>query len=108
MYCKRSATNRFVGWLALTGALFEEGGGGGGGRDSVKSGYMVISQFVNSLRTHDPKISTDLLHYGYVPLVHFRIITVKVMEVLHEYLLFALLRRILLPVYQINVLSVHK
>ena len=34
-------------------------------------------------------MSTDLLHDGYVPLVHFRIITAEVMEVLHEYLLFA-------------------
>ena len=38
---------------------------------------------------HDSKISTDLLHDGYVPFVQFRIITAEVMEMLHEYLLFA-------------------
>ena len=73
--------------------------------------YRLVSYYKpvrNSFGTHDPQISTDRFHYGYVSLVHFRIITVEVMEVLHEYLLFALLRRILPPVYQINVLSVHK
>ena len=50
---------------------------------------MIISKFLNSSGTHDPKISTDLRHDGYFPPVHFRIITAKVMEVLHEYLLFA-------------------
>ena len=50
---------------------------------------MVISKFVNRFGMHDLKISTDLSHGGYVPLVHFRIITTEVMEVLHEYLLFA-------------------
>ena len=48
-----------------------------------------MSQFVNSFGTHAPKISTDLLHNGYVPLVHFRTVTAEVMWVLYKYLLFA-------------------
>ena len=66
--------------------------------DGHRTSFRSISQFVNSFGTHDPQISTDLLHYGYVSLVHFRRITFEVMEVLHEYLLFAPLRRILPPV----------
>ena len=57
---------------------------------------------------HDPNISTDLLHDGCVLFLQFRIITAEVMEVLHGIQYVCLLRRILPPVYQINVVSVHK
>ena len=73
--------------------MHHRGGGGGGWRRAITvyqtDHLALISEFVNSSGTHDPKISTDLLHDGYVPHVHFRIITAKGMEVLHEYLLFA-------------------
>ena len=58
------------------------------GEELVKTRHIVadwcftedtfkISEFVNSSGPHDPKISTDLLHDGYVPHVHVRIITAK-------------------------------